>query len=419
MSLRPTHVCTHLAATPDTDYHLWFTGVGTTCWWVCAACAGARPDAPPLVECSAALYQRCEEDAWWDGLVGHPEVLSRETTLRFEHREIAIETADWRGVQPKRGADPAWWVLDAAGRLRVLDAAGAFSQSIQLHDLAFPLDAETDLLVSPCERFAAVVQVSGQHGTVHALPSGARTARLDRGDYRPENSCFPIAFFTHAERLLLIVATDWNRLDVIDPATAERLTERALGEDRLDYFHAGLTVSPDGRWIADAGWVWHPVGVVWLWRLDRWLADPHEAETGASRRSLGGRDYFWDGPMCWIDAHTLAVWGWGRDDEWLLPAVQLVDVEAPESEGPPRWFAGPQVRQPSAWPPKKRAPSLVFDGWLFAIEDEVGVGVWDVDAGEHLHQDATIAPIQYHRDAGVFLSMAPSGIVLSRLVGAG
>ena len=69
-------------------------------------------------------------------------------------------------------------------------------------------------------------------------------------------------------RTLVVHATDWNRLDVSDPATGERLTLRDLpqpesGQPRpnryMDYCHAGLSVSPDYEWIADWGWIWHPV----------------------------------------------------------------------------------------------------------------------------------------------------------------
>lgn len=33
----------------------------------------------------------------------------------------------------------------------------------------------------------------------------------------------------------------------------------------LDYFHGSLSVSPDGAWVVDSGWVSAPIGVVRAW----------------------------------------------------------------------------------------------------------------------------------------------------------
>lgn len=174
-------------------------------------------------------------------------------------------------------------------------------------------------------RFAAVVNTRGRQGAVVDLQTGAVTMRLDRGDYRVEHSNFPAAFAEVDGRTVLVHGTDWNRLDASDPRTGELLTARAfapyerggpLPEHYLDYFHGGLAVSPDGRFVADNGWVWSPTGAVVAWDLHRWLREnPWESEDGPSRRPLCWRDYFWDGPLCWVDNDRLAVWGYGTDDE--------------------------------------------------------------------------------------------------------
>lgn len=413
MSAPPSHLCTHLVTAP-TDYVVWFTGEHRNCYWVCPPCADAWPTVPDLVEATPEARDACEEAGCWEGIRGHPAIRQRATDLRFEHVEVAVDTARWRGVAP---AASGWWILLDSGRLARFDAEAGLHALRPLADLTFPLDAEVDLRVSPCGAYAVVLQCSDRYATVHATADGRRLMLLDRGDYRPENSDFPVAFFRHEDRTLLVSATEWNRVDVFDPATGACLTPRELADDRaLNYFHASLCVSPDGRWIADAGWVWHPAGLVTAWPLDRWLADPGVAEDRQLRRVLNQRAYFWDGPMCWIDDTTLAVWGWGEDDEWLLPAVELIDVVEPAMVD---WFPGPQVRPPVAWPPRKRPPALFFDTWLFAVHADLGVGVWDVETGEHLHQDATIAPVQYHPGERRFVSMTEGGVILSRLIGSG
>jgi hypothetical protein len=235
--------------------------------------------------------------------------------------------------------------------------------------------------------------------------------RLDRGTYHVEHSNFPVAFAQIDGRLLLVHGTDWNRLDVSDPRTGGLLTDRSptsyrRDEERpehyLDYFHGGLAASPDGEWIVDNGWVWHPVGIVSSWSLRRWLeGNPWESEDGPSKRGLCTRNYFWDGPLCWIDNRTLAVWGYGNDEENLLPAAVLFDVESGRQV---RWFAGP-------------VGSFVFDRYLFSSSRDAGTSVWDVATGERLLHDPTFSQTAYHPGARQFVTALPGGSFrLSHLV---
>ena len=417
---RPTHVCVHLGADAE-DYYVWFTGVGRGMYWVCEACAKAHPEPPkPLVEYTPAFWDTYEDDLCWDGTCGMPEILKRATGLRFEHAETIRDVSGWIDVQPKP-ASPDWWVLRAEGLAIWAPATNTLTGVVDLSALDFEIDAETGLRISPDGRYAAVFETSNRLARVYDLKTGAQTARIDRGEYRPENSHFPIAFFMAGDRCLLVAATVWNRLDIHDPATGAVLTERVDPADddddapsRLrDYFHGRLTASPDGRRVVDRGWVWHPVGAVLTWDLHAWLDNPWESEEGPSAHWLTDRAYFWDGPACWIDADTVAIWGWGNDDESLVPAALLFDAVA----GKPRfWFPGPQARRPGAWPPKRQAPAFFFDTWLFSVCDAAGMTVWDVVTGEQVCADADLAPIHYHPGARRFITLTDAGVRLSRLV---
>ena len=148
--------------------------------------------------------------------------------------------------------------------------------------------------------FAAVVNDFGQYGTVVDLRTGRATMTLNGGGYHPETVPFSATFAVHDGRPVLVHRTEWNRLDVSDPADGTLLTERgptAYGRDEerppnyLDYFHGRLFLSPTGRRLLDDGWVWHPVGIPTAWSLDRWLSDNvWESETGTSRVNLAARD---------------------------------------------------------------------------------------------------------------------------------
>jgi hypothetical protein len=231
----------------------------------------------------------------------------------------------------------------------------------------------------------------GRRGAVVDLACGRVTMALDRGNYHESVCEFSVAFFRHRDRTLLVHATGWNRLDVSDPATGRLLTPREEVEWRpseprpphyLDYFHCGLAISPDGVFVADCGWVWAPMGEVVSWNLHRWLDDSvYESEDGPSRRCLLWRDS-WDVGMCFTDARTLAIWGYGGERE--IPAVQLFNVESGQRRA---WFAG--------------VPDGVFtfDRWLFSVSKTEGASMWDVTTGERVGQDRALTNAVHHPDA--------------------
>src|SRR5262249_31206211 len=158
-------------------------------------------------------------------------------------------------------------------------------------------------------------------------------------------------------------------------------------EHYLDYFHGGLAVSPGGDWIVDNGWVWHPLGGVISWSLRRWIEEnPWGSEDGLAKRGLWGPDYFLDGPPCWIHERTVAIWGYGNDEENLIPAALLFDVESGRRV---RWFAGP-------------IGSFIFDRYLFCSSPDAGTSAWDVATGERLFQDASFRPTTFHPGTGEF-----------------
>ncbi len=65
----------------------------------------------------------------------------------------------------------------------------------------------------------------------------------------------------------------YNRLEIEDARTGEPLT---AGPEREpdDFFHSRLAVSPSGRYLLSAGWVWHPWGCLVVFDLRQALADP-------------------------------------------------------------------------------------------------------------------------------------------------
>jgi hypothetical protein len=414
-------VCRHLFGGQADSYARRFTGVALDYDLLCVACAELDEPAPAdLVTVCAECFESSAERAVWTrgerAVLSQPPICERATRLSFAHQMIRLPLAlgaSLLDLQPLAGrAESHWLAVTSAGMLVAIDL-GKRSWT-QVAELSAAVDLERDLAlsVSPDGKLAAVVEAAGQSGLVVDVASGELTMLLDRGPDRVEGTRFPLAFAMRGERPVLVHGTDWNRLDVFDPRSGELLSQRppggTAGAHALDYACSGLSVSPDGAWLVDNGFAAHPggdsAGIPAAFSLRRWLEEnPWEAEDGPSRRYLCQRWDYWDGPICWIDAHTLAVWGYGPDRLSLVPAVMLFDVDSGEVLS---WFPGPRG-------------ALVFDHYLFSLGDGDGMSVWDVDSGERLLHDAGFHPLRYHPGTRQFLTTNPDGelFVLSRLVG--
>lgn len=143
--------------------------------------------------------------------------------------------------------------------------------------------------------------------------------KLSRDDYHHNTCTFPLAFTELDNRTVLIKGSQWNRLDLVDVETGKLLTEREspvndhetriTPEHYLDYFFGKLHLSPDGEWIINTGWIWHPIGRIRAWHLPSWASNRWEAEDGPTLHNVWDYLEDWDYPIAWIDDYTFAVWG--------------------------------------------------------------------------------------------------------------
>jgi hypothetical protein len=162
--------------------------------------------------------------------------------------------------------------------------------------------------------------------------------------------------------------------------------------------------SPDGERVIDNGWVWAPSGLVRAFSLRRWVEEnPWESEDGPSVKDLCWRDYYWGGPVVWLDATRVAVWGLGTDDQLLTPGARVFDVVTGDEL---RTFAGPAQGFASVPP------------YLVAFDAESGTSVWDVETGERLAHEAGLCPIAQHPASRELITRVPGeGFRVSRLIG--
>lgn len=306
-----------------------------------------------------------------------------------------------------------WLVLAESGSLFRFDAEHlAWTQVISSVLMPEPDHEPRDnkhtrhhLHVSACGQFGAVVNDYGKRGQLLDLSRGVVTRVLDGGDYLLDTVPFSFAFVNVKGRALAVHRTDWNRLDITDPKTGELLTERGpthykQGEScpphYLDYFHGALHISPKETYILSDGWVWHPVGVPTIWKLDSWCcSNVWESEDGPSKLDICARTYYWNGAICWIDENRLAIGGIGDDDEEMIDGARIFDVSLPGK-------ASPGWREDSRWPLEIAAfqgPTGMFfsDGISLFSSGGDGLSRWDIGRGVKTGHLTEFNPTRYHR----------------------
>lgn len=258
------------------------------------------------------------------------------------------------------------------------------------------------LHVSACGRFAAVVNDYGKNGVLVDLQRGVVTQTLSGGDYLHDTVPFSFAFVNVRGRTLAIHRTDWNQLDFTDPATGELRSLRGPtqykdGEPRpahyLDYFHGALHVSPSGTYVLSDGWVWHPVGIPTVWRVENWcVSNVWESEDGPSKVDICARDYYWDRPICWIDDKRLAISGIGDDDETMINGARIFDVTLPKAESP-TWQSDCMELVAIPGP----AGLLFSDGVSLFSSESAGLSRWDIESTVRTGHIASFNPTRHHR----------------------
>jgi len=438
-------ICDHLLARVGKSYdsanlshYRQFTKKGSEYVLLCAECASAPKQAESdLRWVCADCFGEVAQGGRRLGVQGSPEIRERDAGLRLNQQNIVLPESPGKLLTvtaASTSAGQCWLALNDRRELIAFDPeGGAIRRRFLLDDLRVPHDHPLTLVAPPKGDLVAIASTYGTHGIVLDLQSGKATMQLNRGLYYVEHCRFPVAFFELNGRNLLVHATDWNRLDVSEPSTGNLLTSRqptsyrrgdAQPEHYLDYFHCGLTVSPDSEWIAGNGWVWHPVGAIDTWSLNCWLeTNVWESEDGESKRRLCWRDYYWDGPLCWVDRRTLAVWGHGDDDVLMVPGIRLFDVETgKELPG----FSGPLVGGSSldqitsngkASNISHTSGTILFDEFLFSYDRGCEFAVWDVATGERLLHTNDFLPLSYDYTTKTFLSQKADGsIQLTKLV---
>lgn len=132
-----------------------------------------------------------------------------------------------------------------------------------------------DAIICPSGRFAILFERFGTKAAVVDTETGRVLREVDRSYYHADVYPFPLVMWVSVGHSLLAhCPVNYNRLEIDDLDTGERLTAGVDRQPEGDYFHARLAVSPSGRRLLSAGWVWAPWDFVGWFDVERAFRDP-------------------------------------------------------------------------------------------------------------------------------------------------
>lgn len=194
------------------------------------------------------------------------------------------------------------WLVAGSTRLSRVLPDGAVSVVAPLPEL------EGELELRALDRWACVAERFGLRAVLVDLDTGA-TRPYSREDYHCDVSSYSVALLRIDGRVVVALQTQWCRLDLFDAETGALLTDREIihredgsTENYVDFFHSRLMVSPGHTRLVSNGWVWAPVDVLMMFRLEDFLA---RWEPSGAR--FQGSGYNWDRPISFIGEDFLIV----------------------------------------------------------------------------------------------------------------
>ncbi|MFJ9865509.1 hypothetical protein [Streptomyces sp. NPDC101165] len=160
----------------------------------------------------------------------------------------------------------------------------------------------------------SVVSSSGRHSVVYAergtralLVRGSYVVReLTRSIHHADDFDYPVALgvLPDGREILVHCPEEYNVLHIEEVESGKRLTSGPRGDK--DVFHSRLSVSPDGRHLLVAGWVWHPYGIAEVFDLEAALTDPAALDGPGVLPMEPGIDAEVES-ACWLDRDRLVV----------------------------------------------------------------------------------------------------------------
>lgn len=190
---------------------------------------------------------------------------------------------------------------------------------------SYPFDAAT---TAPGSEYAVIYQTLGTKALL--LRNGQIVRELNRSFYHANIYEYPVCLVRHGARTLLVhCPEDYNRIEIEDAETGEKITLR--GSEPEDIFHSRLRPSPGGTRFLSAGWAWAPADVVVLFDVAEALRRPeHLNENAQCVTDLPPYGLAEDSSACWQTDTTVLLAGAMEDPNEVAEAAV---IGAPSKSG--------------------------------------------------------------------------------------
>lgn len=177
----------------------------------------------------------------------------KRTTLEFEAPPSSL---NWRN-----GALVDWV---KGGSLYHLN--GDFQSGKRIYSYHFDAAIQSD-----DEVYAIIYERLGTKGLV--LKNGEIVREINRSFYHADVYEYPISFLKSKESHLLIhCPQEYNQIEIEDIETGTRVTSIS-NRTPDDCFHSRFKINASNTFLINAGWVWHPVGILEIYDIQKGIAN--------------------------------------------------------------------------------------------------------------------------------------------------
>ncbi len=119
--------------------------------------------------------------------------------------------------------------------------------------------------------YAVIYEKLGTKGLL--LKNGEIIRELNRSFYQANVYEYPIAFLKQGNEYSIVhCPEEYNRIEIENVETGLRITSNAEREPG-DCFHSRFRVNDSNTKLINAGWVWHPVGILEIYDLQKAIID--------------------------------------------------------------------------------------------------------------------------------------------------
>ncbi len=125
---------------------------------------------------------------------------------------------------------------------------------------------------SPSGEYVVIYERLGTKALV--LRNGKVLREINRSYYHAHDYEFPItiARLPSGREVLVHCPERYNQIEIDDISTGVRLTSNG-SRAPCDFFHSRFLVNPAGTIFLSAGWIWHPLDILGVYRLNDALSD--------------------------------------------------------------------------------------------------------------------------------------------------